>query len=270
MSFNGKVAAITGAGSGIGRALAIALAERGCSVSIADIDGDGLKQTEVLVAAHNVGSKVTKLDVKNRDAVEAWADDTVQEFGQVDFVFNNAGVTMFDTVSGTSYEDFHWVMDINFWGMVYGTKAFMGYFEKANSGHVINVSSLFGLIAFPGQSAYNASKFAIRGFTEALAMEMKGTNVQVSSVHPGGIRTDIARNARFKKTDRGERNRKNAVRKFDATAQTTPEQAAAVILSGVEAGKRRILIGADAKIIDFLQRLMPIKYVGLLKRIIKV
>ncbi|OUR79169.1 hypothetical protein A9Q83_04845 [Alphaproteobacteria bacterium 46_93_T64] len=269
MNFNGKVAAITGAGSGIGRALAVRLAEEGCSVSLADVDQKGLTQTAAEVAKLNVGCKQTHLDVRDKKAVGDWADETVQEFGRVDYIFNNAGVTLFDSAASTEYDDFEWVMDINFWGMVYGTKSFMKYFQEVKTGHVINVSSLFGLVAFPNQSAYNASKFAIRGFTEALALEMKDTDIQVSSVHPGGILTDIARNSRFKETGSAGVTKEEAVRSFDAIAKTAPAQAADVILKGVLAGKRRILVGTDAKIIDFLQRLMPVRYASLLLKVLK-
>ncbi len=269
MSFSGKIAAITGAGSGIGRALAIKLAEQGCSVAISDVDEEGLNETAKLVANHNVGCHKTILDVKNREDVEKWADTVVKDMGGADYIFNNAGVALMDCVETMKYEDFRWIMDINFWGMVYGSKAFLTHFSKQKSGHIINVSSLFGLIAFPSQSAYNASKFAIRGFTEALAIEQKDTDVFVSSVHPGGIKTNIAKNARFINSGMPGMKKSDSEKAFDALAKTTPTQAADVILKGVLKKKKRILIGSDARLLDRLQRLMPVKYTKLISLLTK-
>lgn len=260
MRFNNKVAAVTGAGSGIGRALAIKLAQEGASVAISDVDQQGLEETEKLISQYNVGCQKTILDVSDREKVEAWAEGVIQEFGKADYIFNNAGVALFDTADSMDYENFEWIMDINFWGMVYGSKAFLKHFKERGEGHVINVSSLFGLIAFPNQSAYNSSKFAIRGYTEALALEMEGSNIAVSSVHPGGIRTDIARNSRFSDTNVAGASKKEAIEKFDLVAKTTPKQAAEVILNGVLKKQKRILIGSDAKVMDWIQRLMPQKY----------
>ncbi len=269
MHFNGKVAAITGAGSGIGRALALRLASEGCSVAISDKNTDGLKETADLMVAHNVGCLQSELDVSDREAVEAWAQDVVKEFGKTDYVFNNAGVALVDRAETIEYDDFRWLMDINFWGMVYGSKAFLPHFQERKSGHIINVSSLFGLIAVPGQSAYNASKFAIRGFTEALAQELDGSGVYASSVHPGGIKTNIARNARFVNGGPDGGGHSDMIKNFDHIAKTTPEQAADVILKGVEKKKKRILIGADARLLDRVQRLMPEKYSGFLSLLFK-
>ncbi len=269
MRFNGKVAAITGAGSGIGRALALRLASEGCSVALSDKNIEGLKETAELVAKHNVGCLQSELDVSDREAVEAWAQDVVKEFGQADYVFNNAGVALVDRAETIDYDDFHWLMDINFWGMVYGSKAFLPHFQERKSGHIINVSSLFGLIAVPGQSAYNASKFAIRGFTEALGQELDGSGVYASSVHPGGIKTNIARNARFVNGGPDGGGHSDMIKNFDHIAKTTSEQAADVILKGVEKKKKRILIGADARLLDRIQRLMPEKYSGFLSLLFK-
>lgn len=268
MEFKGKVAAITGAGSGIGRALAIELAKLGCDLAIADLDTQGLDETAGLVAKYKVRLKQTKLDVSDRQAVEQWSDDVVAEMGRVDYIFNNAGVALFDSADSLDYENFEWLMNINFWGMVYGTKAFLRYFKKAQMGHVINVSSIFGLIGYPGQSAYNASKFAIRGYTEALALELEGSNIHASSVHPGGIKTDIARNSRLRSNQQNEKTMAQIVKNFDKMAITTAEQAANIILSGVRARRRKILIGRDAKRVDFVQRLLPQSYGKWLSRIL--
>ncbi|WP_025898388.1 SDR family NAD(P)-dependent oxidoreductase [Sneathiella glossodoripedis] len=268
MRFSGQIAAITGAGSGIGRALAVALAKEGCHLALADLDEAGLQGTVDIVKGHNISCRHVLLDVSDEAAVQKWSDDTVEEFGRVDYIFNNAGVALFDSAESEDYESFRWVMDINFWGMVYGTKAFLKHFRKSGSGHVINVSSLFGLIGFPGQSAYNASKFAIRGYTEALALELQGSNIGVTSVHPGGIRTDIARNARFKRAGESSNSQLETIKRFDALAKTSPAQAAETILNGVVSNKRRVLIGNDARILDFVQRLMPTRYGSFLNRVL--
>ncbi len=269
MQFSGKVAAITGAGSGIGRALALALAKEGCHVAISDVDAAGLKESMNALSAFNIRCTSTELDVRDQQAVESWSDDIVAEFGSVDFIFNNAGVALFDTAESDDLDSFRWVMDINFWGMVYGSKAFLRHFRAAGHGYVINVSSLFGLIGVPDQSAYNASKFAIRGYTEALALELKETLIGVSSVHPGGILTNIARNSRFNKSIFRKSTKSKSVARFDQIAKTTPAEAAAVILKGVSANKRRILIGIDAKILDLIQRIMPTKYGDFLYKVMK-
>ena len=196
--FRDKVAAITGAASGIGRALAQDLAGRGTHLALCDIDEIGLAETVAL--CEGLGIKVTsqRVDVADRDAVFAWADQVVADHGKVNLVFNNAGVALGATIEAMSYEDFEWLMNINFWGVVHGTKAFLPHLKAAGEGHIVNVSSVFGLISIPSQSAYNAAKFGVRGFTDALRMELEVERCDVSSttIHPGGIKTNIARNAR--------------------------------------------------------------------------
>lgn len=267
MDFSGKAAAITGAGSGIGRALASKLASVGCNLALSDISDSGLAETAALVENQQIKCITTKLDVSHREAVENWAAATIEEFGNIDLVFNNAGVTVVDNANTITYEDFHWVMNINFWGVVHGSKAFLPHLLGRRQGHIINISSLFGLITVPGQSAYNASKFAVRGFTEALGQEARAKGVGVSCVHPGGILTDIARNARFKRSFSGNQTAEDFSKTFDAIARTTPEQAADIILEGVRKNKRRILIGIDARLLDRLQRLMPTKYSDFINKI---
>jgi NAD(P)-dependent dehydrogenase (short-subunit alcohol dehydrogenase family) len=257
--FDNKIAAITGAGSGIGRALAVQLAKEGCSVAISDVNEEGLNDTSEMIAKYNVGCQKDVLDVSDQEAVERWAGSVIENLGGADYVFNNAGVTLMQSAAETKIEDFRWVMDINFWGMVYGSKAFLPHFMKQKSGHIINVSSLFGLIAFPNQAAYNSSKFAIRGFTEALALEQKENGIHVSSVHPGGIGTGIVQNARIPQDTDGTM-KKEAQNRFNKAAITTAEQAANVILDGVDKGRRRILIGKDARFMDRIQRFLPEKY----------
>jgi NAD(P)-dependent dehydrogenase (short-subunit alcohol dehydrogenase family) len=263
-TFAGRVAAITGAGSGIGRALAVQLAELGCIVAISDKNVEGLAETRERVEAAGARCSTRALDVSDRAAMESWAADLVQEHGQVQLLFNNAGVTLIDSVETMAYEDFEWLMNINFWGVVYGTKAFLPYLKQADEAHIVNVSSLFGLYSLPLQSAYNASKFAVRGFTESLKMELSRTSVSVSCIHPGGIKTDIATNARVRSDNIGI-GKKHFVSIFDNAAKTTADEAAATISRGVRKKRRRILIGRDAKFGDMVARLFPGSYEKRLK-----
>lgn len=265
MSYQGKTAAITGAGSGIGRALSINLAKKGCNLALSDISETGLAETRALIEDQNIGCSITPLDVGDRAAVEKWAQAAIADYGTVDYIFNNAGVTVVNSANDLSYEDFHWIMNINFWGVVHGSKAFLPHFLERGQGAIINVSSLFGLISVPSQSSYNASKFAVRGFTESLAQEVASKGITVCSVHPGGIKTAIARNARFQSPGFGAHNLDEFVRTFEAGARTTAEEAAEVIVTGVEKRRKRILIGGDAKLLDIIQRLMPSRYNDFIK-----
>ncbi|GAA5125844.1 SDR family NAD(P)-dependent oxidoreductase [Alloalcanivorax gelatiniphagus] len=261
--FNDKVAVVTGAGSGIGRALAQQLAAAGARLALSDINETALRDT-----ARDLGLGKDRLiteafDVADRDAVYAFAERVAGHFGAVHLVINNAGVALGATVEDVSYEDFEWLMGINFWGVVYGTKAFLPHLKRAQEGHIVNVSSVFGLIGVPTQSAYNAAKFAVRGFTESLRqeLEIEGGQVSCTTVHPGGIKTNIARNARM--ADGMERitgDPEKARRDFEKMFRTTPEEAARTILKGVRGNKRRVLIGSDARAIDSMQRLMPTAY----------
>lgn len=263
-SFHAKVAAITGAGSGIGRALALALAKEGAELALSDINAAALNETASLVQSAGANPTVTVVDVADRAAIYAWAEATVAHFGKVNIIFNNAGVAQSAPVENLTDEDFKWVMDINFWGVVHGTQAFLPHLQAAGEGHIINLSSVFGLVAVPGLASYNSSKFAVRGFTETLRQEldMAKNGVSVSCVHPGGIKTNIARDARMREEmtkivgDDLERGREN----FERFFTTTAEEAARVILRGVKRDKRRILVGSDARVIDGGQRLMPALY----------
>ena len=253
----GRVAAITGAGSGIGRALAEQLARRGTHLALSDIDEVGLAETVTHCEGHGVKVTSQRVDVADRAAVEAWADQVVADHGTVNLVFNNAGVALGATVEGESYTDFEWLMSINFWGVVHGTKAFLPHLKQAGEGHIVNLSSVFGLISVPAQSAYNASKFAVRGFTDALRMELEieGGGVSCTTVHPGGIKTNIARNARMDPSAEMLSGDAGGADAFDKIAMTSPKKAARQIISAVEKNKRRALIGHDAKVIDLLSRL---------------
>ena len=265
--FVGRVAAVTGAGSGIGRALAVELARGGTHLALSDVDDVGLAETVGRCEGHGVKITSAHVDVADRAAVEAWADRVVEDHGAVHLVFNNAGVALAATVEAMSYEDFEWLMDINFWGVVHGTKAFLPHLRASGAGHVVNISSVFGLLAIPSQSAYNAAKFGVRGFTDALRMELdiEGGCVSSTTVHPGGIRTNIARNARMDASAARIAGEAAGARdSFDKVAMTTPEKAARQILTAVRRNRRRALIGPDAKVFDLVARLPA----GLSQRVI--
>lgn len=255
-----KVAAITGAGSGIGRATAILMASKGCHLALSDVNEAGLAETAATARQHGVKVTTTKVDVASREAMYAWADEVVRDHGLVNIIFNNAGVALGATVEDMDYTDFEWLMGVNFWGVVYGTKAFLPHIKTAGEGAIINVSSVFGLIAVPTQSAYNAAKFAVKGFTEALReeLEIEGANVGVTCVHPGGIKTNIARNARITET-KGMVDAKST-RDFEKAFITTPEKAAEAVVGAIMKNSRRLLIGPDAVAIDLMQRILPTQY----------
>jgi NAD(P)-dependent dehydrogenase (short-subunit alcohol dehydrogenase family) len=255
-----KVVVITGAGSGIGRALALDAAARGAVLALSDVDEVGLAETAERARRRTAREVRTDVvDVRDRDAVAAYAAAVADQLGGVNVVVNNAGVALTANVEDVAYEDFRWVMDIDFWGVVHGTKEFLPYLIASGDGHVVNISSLFGLLGMPSQSAYNAAKFAVRGFTEAFRQEMliAGYPVQVSCVHPGGIKTAIARNAR---AAQGE-DQASMAEFFDRKlARMSPEKAASVIIEGVLADKPRIVVGSDAKLLDTFVRLVGPRY----------
>lgn len=265
--FSGKVAAITGAGSGMGRSLAVELARRGCEVALADVNETGLAGTAAACARHGVRVSTRRLDVADRDAVFAWADCVRAEHGKVNLVFNNAGVSLAASAETARLADLEWIVGINFWGVVHGTKAFLPHLKASGDGHVINTSSLFGIFAQPGMSGYNATKFAVRGFTESLRQEldMMKCGVSATCVHPGGIRTNIAQASRVSKNMVGfmvasEQQGRDTFEKFFIT---TADDAARTILAGVRKNKRRVLIGRDAKGADWMARILPAAYQAL-------
>jgi NAD(P)-dependent dehydrogenase (short-subunit alcohol dehydrogenase family) len=261
--FKNKVAAITGAGSGMGRELAVQLAARGCHVAISDVNEKGLAETAALCSKHSAKVTSQRVDVAQRDQVYGWADQVVKDHGKANLIFNNAGVALGATVEGMKYEDFEWLFNINFWGVVYGTKAFLPHLKAAGDGHVINTSSVFGLAGIPSQSAYNAAKFAVRGFTDALRQELDMMNCGVSAtvVHPGGIKTNIARAARQDESIKAlGMPVEGSAEKFEKNFITTAESAARTIIRAVEKNKRRVMVGPDAYIFDWMVRLFPALY----------
>ena len=262
-NFQNKVAAITGAGSGIGQQLALLLAKEGCHLSLSDVNEQGLIETVEKLKDADVRVTIKKLDVADQVAVQAWAEETVQDHGSVNMIFNNAGVALASTVEGASYEELEWIVNINFWGVVYGTKEFLPFIKQTGDGHIVNISSLFGLTAQPTQSAYNATKFAVRGFTESLRQELDMENCGVSAlcVHPGGIRTNIANSAKMNDSLKTlGMNPEKSAKSFNKLLRCPPEEAARQILEAVKKDKRRLLIGNDAKALDLLQRLLPTGY----------
>ncbi|MFP5021000.1 SDR family NAD(P)-dependent oxidoreductase [Pseudonocardia phyllosphaerae] len=263
-SFTDRVAAVTGAGSGIGRALALRLAADGANLALADKDPAGLAGTAAQLARTGARVTTTELDVADEKGVYAWADATTAEFGTVNLVVNNAGVALAGTVEALSIDDYRWIMDINFWGVVYGTKAFLPHLVASGDGHVVNVSSIFGIAAQPLMSGYNASKYAVRGFTESLRqdLDMTGAPVSATCVHPGGIRTNIARTARVDASTAAVTGTPadSATAEFEKLLMTTPDKAARTILDGVRRDRRRVLIGPDATVLDAMARLLPASY----------
>ncbi|WP_020409552.1 SDR family NAD(P)-dependent oxidoreductase [Hahella ganghwensis] len=261
----GKVVVITGAGSGIGAALAQICLASGATVALSDIRTE--KASEILEASGELGS-VDNLDVSCRDEVFSYIKRIEKQFGHIELMINNAGVALSATVAEMSIEDFQWVMDINFWGVVHGTQAVLPGMLARNAGTIVNLSSLFGLIGVPTQSAYNASKFAVRGFTESLRCELAGTRVKTLCVHPGGIKTNIARNSRFCSGIDGGQDKNKAVAEFDRVARVSPEKAAQQIIDAVSKGRDRLLIGSDAKVMDLMQRGFPVGYSRMLRSLI--
>ena len=257
--FAGKTTAISGAGDGIGRALSQRLNAAGCHLWLSDINSETLAETCASLdeARGRVASQV--VDCGQRDALFSWAEAVSADTSSLDALFNNAGVGYGARFADSSEENFEWLIDINFWGVVHATRAFLPLLTQAERAHLVNLSSIFGMVGIPTQSAYNAAKFAVRGFSEALQAEYLDSNLFVSSVHPGGVQTNIARSAR---TD-GDRNMADADERdlhFRRLAKTTPERAADIILRGTARGKRRIMVGWDAWLILQLTKILPTRY----------
>ncbi|HMJ03432.1 MAG TPA: SDR family oxidoreductase [Conexibacter sp.] len=262
---SGRTAVITGAGSGIGRAMAQRLARHGCPVAICDWNEDDLQETASTIDGPALARR---LDVRDRGGQMAFAAD-VKEWAPtpLGLVFNNAGVTVSQTAAEAAPEDDEWVIDVNLWGVIHGTRAFLPILLAQDAGAIVNVSSVFGLIGYPTQSAYCASKFAVRGYTESLRHELRETGVRAIAVHPGGIKTNIVEHARFHVDDRGNRDHTVLRSEFRRVARTSPDKAAEIIHTGVERGKDRILVGPDAGFLSLLTRVAPVRYFDVMKRI---
>lgn len=259
-NLKGAVAAVTGCASGIGRALAINLAREGCHIAISDVNEEGLKETVEQI--ENKDIKVTShvVDVADREQVYKWADDVAKEHGKVNIIINNAGVSVAQTLEDITYEDYEWIMGINFWGVVYGTKAFLPFIKQQPAGHIVNISSVNGFFTWPTNGSYCSAKFAVKGFTETLLQEMRGNSVGVSCVHPGGIKTRIAHNARMRRPLEPGVTQEETADDFTKMCLTTADKASRIIIKGIKKNKRKVLVGPDARVLDFFTRLMPITH----------
>ena len=268
VSFQDKLCVITGAASGIGQALALDLAARGAALALSDVDEAGLEETRRLIdAAPSNRIRFDRLDVSDPDAIETYAATIRESLGDADYVFNVAGLTRVGSFEASPLSSFEKIMDVNFWGVVRMTKAFLPQLLR-NKGGVINISSLFGLIGYSGQTHYCASKFAVRGFNETLAQELEESGVTVTLVHPGGVATNIARNATLDALPETLTDRSDFEQRFEKAAITSARRAAKLILRGVEKKKRRVIVGRDARVISFIQRLFPQSYPKMLRRLI--
>jgi NAD(P)-dependent dehydrogenase (short-subunit alcohol dehydrogenase family) len=268
LKLDNRVAVITGAGSGIGRATALSMARRGCHLALADINEAAAQDTARTAQALGVRATAHRLDVADRAAVAAFPEEVERVHRRADLVMNNAGVALGGTFEQVSEQDFDWLLDINFHGVVRMTRAFLPLLHRSDDARIVNVSSIYGIITPPGQAAYAASKFAVRGFSNVLRHELEGSTVGVSVVHPGGVATSIARNARIPQgapPDEVERGRKT----MEKLLRMAPEQAGEIIVRGIEKRRARILVGSDAKAAAFLERLAPVGYWNLLKKAIK-
>jgi NAD(P)-dependent dehydrogenase (short-subunit alcohol dehydrogenase family) len=272
-NLHNQVVAISGAGSGIGRALAHEFAQHCCLLSLSDINLDAVNATAAQLHAQGTQVITQQVDVGSLEQVTAWAERTRAHFGRINVVVNNAGVALSGTVGALSMRDYEWIMQINFWGVVYGSKVFLPHLEASGSGHIVNISSVFGLSAQPLMSGYNASKFAVRGFTESLRqdLDLARSCVSASCVHPGGIKTNIAQAARVDASVAAATGKSNAeaTREFESSFITTPAKAAQVIVRGVLRDQRRILIGPDARLLDWVVRLMPALYQRLFVAVVR-
>jgi NAD(P)-dependent dehydrogenase (short-subunit alcohol dehydrogenase family) len=258
--YDQKVCLVTGAASGIGRACARALASYGAKTIITDIRKDMLDETAEMIKQAGGVAEAHILDVADRDGVYDLAAHVEKTHGGADFVLNNAGVAMGAPVDELGIDDFNWLMDIDFWGVVFGTQAFLPQMRAKDTGRIANVSSVFGLFCVPEQAAYNAAKFAVLGFTDAARHDLANTGIKVTTIHPGGINTNIVRHARLGQGPDAEDRRQEAIVKFEKFTMTQPEKAARIILKGVAKGKPRILVGPDAVYMDIIRRLFPSTY----------
>ena len=270
MKLEGRTAIVTGAASGIGRGTAVALAKRGCNLALADLDEDGLAETASLAESHGVKVSRHRLDVADKQAVAAFPEKVLAAHGRADLLFNNAGVAIGGTFEQVAEEDFDWLMEINFWGVVRMTRAFLPLLRSSGQARIVNVSSIFGIIAPPGQTAYCASKFAVRAFSESLRRELEaeGSKIGVTVVHPGGVNTSIAKNAR---PPRGinDLDLEAQTKRFEKFLRMPPEKAGEIIVSGVERERPRVVVGNDARFMALVERIAPVGYWKFLGRTFK-
>lgn len=259
-SFNGKITVITGAASGIGRELALQMSREGAVIVAADYDKKNLDETVKMVKASGGEAFGYKLDISDSRQVVKFAADVKKKHGAIDILVNNAGVTLFGKFDELTIKDMEWIMNINYWGAVYMTKAFLKDIKEKPGSYLVNVASIFGVIGTGNQTSYCATKFGLRGFTEALQDELHAFPVKIISVIPGGIKTNIARNARFIKDGAVMKDTEKLAKRFDKISRTTASQAAAAIIDGMKKKKQRVLIGSDARLLDRLQRYLPVKY----------
>ncbi len=265
MHLQSRTAVITGAGSGIGRAIAISLAARGCHLALADINESGLKETLHLVRAPSLRVSAHPLDVSDRAQVAALPAQVLAEHPGVDILVNNAGVSLGGHFHEVSDEDFEWLFGVNFFGVLRMTRAFMPLLRKSDDARLVNISSVYGIVAPAGQAAYASSKFAVRGFSEALRHELEGSTVGVTVVHPGGVATSIADNARIPAgADPVEVARRRSVQ--NKLLRMPPAKAGEIIVSGIERRQKRVLVGWDAHAVSWLARLVPVSYWAVLSR----
>ena len=248
-AIKGKVVAVTGAGSGIGRALASALCARGAHVALSDVDERGLAETAS--GLHGSAGRVTthRVDVRDREAVEAYARAVREAHGGADIIINNAGVSVRGSIEELDYDDFKLVIDVNLWGVVHGTRAFLPLLREREAGHIVNVASINSMVPLPKNGPYNMSKYAVYGFSETLMQELRGSTIRVTSVHPGAVRTNIARNTKHASDAEAEY--------FEKLARVSSPEAAEVILRAVERNRERCFVGTDAHVMDFAKRILP-------------
>jgi len=267
MRLDNRTAVVTGAASGIGRAIAISLARRGCHLAIADVNESGLSETAEMIASNRIRVTQYKLDVADRTAIAAFPQAVTADHPGVDVLVNNAGVALGGYFKDVSEDNFEWLFNINFWGVVRMTRAFLPLLQASDDARLVNVSSLYGIIAPPGQTAYSASKFAVRGFSEALRRELKGSKIGVTVVHPGGVATKIATNARSPARATPEEIAAARAR-ANRLLRMPPAEAGEIIVKGIERRQSRVLVGSDAKLISLIERLMPVSYWDVLMKLV--
>ena len=274
-TFQNKVSVVTGAGSGMGRYLALNLAQEGSDVVICDINQKALNETEDLIKSYNVSCSSLNLDLREKNNIDTLVEETISNHGKVDLLFNNAGVVTASPFLEMKESDWDWCNDLNYNSLVYCSRAFLPHLMKENESALVNTSSIFGIITTPNNTVYHATKFAVRGFTESLAMELRDDPIQINCVYPGHIGTNIVLDARFKKEillTNGEYAKDSngkplTVEDVGSTFRETgmnPNKAAKIILKGVKKNKRRIFVGLDAKVMEIAQRLSPSHYIRII------